>query len=52
MTPAQWEVVKNGVADTMKVFTRPFVTPLGTETQTTVMLVGSGSGAVAGVVEI
>jgi hypothetical protein len=31
MTPVQWEVVKNGVTDAMKIFTRPFVTPLGTE---------------------
>ena len=43
MTPAQWEAMKHDVTDRMKIFTRPFVTPLGTETQTTVTLVGTGS---------
>ncbi len=43
MTPVQWEAMKHDVTDRMKIFTRPFVTPLGTETQTTVILVGTGS---------
>lgn len=45
MTPAQWEQIKQEVAEAMLAHTRPFVTPLGTETPATVRLVGTGSYA-------
>ncbi|MGX9393564.1 hypothetical protein ACWX0K_14765 [Nitrobacteraceae bacterium UC4446_H13] len=43
MTPAEWEIIKDRVTNEMLNFTRPFVTPLGTTTPTTVRLVGTGS---------
>lgn len=43
MTPQQWKVICDRVADAMLAHTRPFVTPLGTETERDVRLVGTGS---------
>lgn len=43
MTPQQWKTICDKVSDDMLVHTRPFVTPLGTENQQTVRLVGTGS---------
>ena len=43
MTPAQWKQIIEKVADGMLMHTQPFITPLGTETETTVRLVGTGS---------
>ena len=43
MTSEQWEQIKQNVTDAMLEHTRPFVTALGTETDTTVRLVGTGS---------
>lgn len=45
MTPAQWDEIKQKVTDAMLAHSRPFVTPLGTETPETVRLVGTGSYA-------
>ena len=45
MTPAQWDQIKQEVTDAMLAHTRPFVTPLSTETLATVRLVGTGSYA-------
>jgi hypothetical protein len=45
VTPAQWHQIKQEVAEAMLAHTRPFVTPLGTETPETVRLVGTGSYA-------
>lgn len=43
MTPAQWMAINNSVTDAMLAHTRPFGTPLGTATDTSVRLVGSGA---------
>jgi hypothetical protein len=43
MTPEQWKLTCDEVADAMLAHTRPFVTPLGTETERDVRLVGTGS---------
>jgi hypothetical protein len=43
VTPTQWKQINDQVTDAMLTHTRPFVTPLGTETETTVRLVGTGS---------
>lgn len=43
MTPEQWKLTCDKVADAMLTHTRPFVTPLGTETERDVRLVGTGS---------
>lgn len=43
MTPAQWKQISDKVTADMLMHTRPFVTPLGTETESTVRLVGTGS---------
>lgn len=43
MTPEQWKLTCDEVADAMLAHTCPFVTPLGTETERDVRLVGTGS---------
>lgn len=43
MTPAEWKKINDSVADAMLAHTRSFGTPLGTETDRTVRLVGTGS---------
>ena len=43
MNPPQWKQINDKVTDAMLAYTHPFVTPLGTETNTTVRLVGTGS---------
>ena len=43
MTPIQWRGLCDQVTSSMLAHTRPFVTPLGTETDRTVRLVGTGS---------
>lgn len=43
MTPQQWKATCDRVTDAMLAHTRPFVTPLGTETERDVRLVGTGS---------
>jgi hypothetical protein len=44
MTPEQWKQISDTVTTAMQAFTRPFVTPLGTETsQGKVRLVGTGN---------
>lgn len=43
MTSIQWREICDQVTNSMLVYTRPFVTPLGTETDRTVRLVGTGS---------
>jgi hypothetical protein len=43
MTPAQWKKINDQVTDAMLAHTKPFVTPLSTETQTTIRLVGTGT---------
>lgn len=43
MTPQQWKTICDKVSDDMLVHTRPFVTPLGTESPLSVRLVGTGS---------
>lgn len=43
MTPAQWLQIQEDVTERMKAHTRPFITPLGTETPQTVRLVGTGN---------
>ena len=43
MTPTQWKQINDQVTVAMLAHTRPFVTPLGTETETTIRLVGTGS---------
>ncbi|WP_156668673.1 hypothetical protein [Rhizobium aegyptiacum] len=43
MNPQQWKTTCDQVADAMLVHTRPFVTPLGTEDDRNVRLVGTGT---------
>ncbi len=43
MTPERWTAICKQVTDDMLAHTRPFVTPLTTETQRNVRLVGTGS---------
>lgn len=43
MTPREWKFICETVTDEMSNHTKPFVTPLGTETDRDVRLVGSGS---------
>ena len=43
MTPEEWEAICSFVTDAMLDHTRPFVTPLRTETRSDVRLVGTGS---------
>lgn len=43
MTPARWLQIQDDVAERMRAHTRPFITPLGTETPQTVRLVGTGN---------
>ncbi|CAA2161116.1 hypothetical protein MBRA_06276 [Methylobacterium brachiatum] len=43
MSPAQWDQIKQDVVERMKAHVRPFITPLGTETPSTVRLVGTGN---------
>jgi hypothetical protein len=43
MTPLQWQQICERVTDEMLDFTRPFVTPLGTQSETNIWLVGTGS---------
>jgi hypothetical protein len=43
MTREEWDQVTETVADAMRLHTRPYVTPLSRETDTTVLLEGSGS---------
>lgn len=48
MTQEQWKQICDRITDAMLAFTRPFVTPLGTETPTEVRLVGTGSYVMLG----
>ena len=43
MTPSEWQRTCDHITDEMKVHTRAFTTPLGTETSTTIRLTGTGS---------
>ena len=43
MTPTQWMAINNSVSDAMLAHTKSFGTPLGTQTNTTVRLIGSGA---------
>jgi len=43
MTPVQWKKINDQVTDAMRAHTRPFGTPLGTESERHVRLVGTGS---------
>jgi hypothetical protein len=43
MTPAQWKQICDRVTQELLEFTRPFVTPLGTQTKIEVRMVGTGS---------
>lgn len=43
MTPAKWQQIQDDVTEQMRVHTRPFITPLSTETPQTVRLVGTGN---------
>lgn len=43
MTPAQWKALAGTVAERMKTYTRPFVTPIRTSNDYTVWLLGTGS---------
>jgi hypothetical protein len=43
MTPGEWKKINDQVTDAMLAHTRPYVTPLGTETDRLVRLVGTGS---------